>query len=342
MDLNDEFERKHMASIRKIQKKINRHYRDTIDKIYRKAFAIRYNGETFKISDFPYLAKHIDEVLVEFAEYLNIILVNGVKFEWDLSGEKNAAIILKAYGDENVSEIVKSIIYNPQKSALETFLSQKSRGLSLSDRVWKYTSQFRSEIEKNLFIGLEERKTAAEMARDQKQYLNEPDRLFRKVRDAKGKLVLSTNARNYRPGQGIYRSSYKNAVRLTRNVVNDAYRESDMVRYRSIPFILGYEIKLADNHPRYDICDQLKGVYPKTFSWRKWHVNCICFCVSKLPSMEEYEKYEDAILNGTSDGFKFKDSVTENNPAIRKYLQENREMLNRLSRKPDWIAQNNL
>lgn len=342
MDLNSKFEGKHKANIKKLQKSVNKHYRDTIDKIFKKAFTIKFNGETFRIADFPVLAKQIDDILISFSKDLNIMLVNGTKFEWDLSIEKNASIILETYGAAKVSDAVKKIIFDPQEKALEAFINQKSKGLGLSDRIWNYTNQFRAEIEQGLFVGLSDGTPAAEMARNQKQYLKEPDRLFRRIRNAKGKLVLSRSARLYMPGRGIYRSSFKNALRLTRNVINDAYRESDMIRYQTIPFITGYEVKLADNHPKYDVCDMLKGSYPKDFIWRKWHVNCICFCVSKLPSKEEYDKYEDAILNGTADKFKFSDPVTKINPAVDTYLEKNRDMLNRLKRKPDWITQNNL
>lgn len=346
MDLTDKHEAKHLANIRKLQKKISKHYRNTIDKIYNKAFGLKFDKGNFKISDYPTLSKHIDEVLLNFSEELNVMLVNGVKYEWDESINKNGSIILETYGASKISDTVKDVIFDPQAKALQSFLKRKSKGLGLSDRVWKYTNQFRSEIEKNLYAGISEGKPASAMARDQKQYLQEPDKLFRRVRiiDKKGnsKLVLSKAAREYKPGQGIYRSSYKNAFRLTRNVVNDAYRESDIIKYQSLPFVTGYQVKLADNHPKYDMCDLLKGEYPKSFIWRKWHVNCICFCVPKLPSKEEYDKYEDAILNGTNQNFKFKAPVSDINPAVSNYINDNRKMLNRLKRKPDWMTDNNL
>ncbi|WP_231489905.1 hypothetical protein [Pedobacter sp. Leaf170] len=245
-----------------------------------------------------------------------------------------------------MSAAVTNIIFDPQEKALESFLTRKTKGLGLSDRVWRYTNQFRSEIEQNLYAGVSEGKPAAAMARDQKQYLQEPDKLFRRVKiidkEGNAKLVLSKAAKEYHTGQGVYRSSFKNAFRLTRNVVNDAYRESDIIKYQSLPFVTGFQVRLADNHPKYDICDLLKGEYPKSFIWRKWHVNCICFCVPKLPSKAEYDKYEDAILNGTNKSFKFSEPVTEINPAIKNYIKDNRKMLNRLKRKPDWMTDNNL
>lgn len=46
------------------------------------------------------------------------------------------------------------------------------------------------------------------------------ERLYRRVRGADGKLHLSKAAKAYHPSQGVYRSSYKNAMRLTRTECN--------------------------------------------------------------------------------------------------------------------------
>lgn len=342
----DKYEKKHLANILKLQNKINKRYRETIDKIFSRANALKIKSATFSLSEYPTLSNYVNEVLLKFSEELNIMMVNGVKYEWDESINKNASIVLETYGASKVSGVVKELLYNPQANALDQFIKRKTNGLGLSDRVWNYTNQFRAEIEQGLYVGLSEGKSAAEMARDQKQYLKEPNKLFRRIKtvDEAGnvKYKLSKLAREYSPGQGVYRSSYKNALRLTRTIVNDSYRESDIIKYQSLPFVKGYEVRLADNHPKYDQCDILQGDYPKTFMWRKWHVNCICYCISKLPSKEEYNKYEDAILNGTEKDFKFSDQVKDVNPAVKSYIKDNRAMLNRLKRKPDWMTDNGI
>lgn len=58
------------------------------------------------------------------------------------------------------------------------------------------------------------------MTRDLRNYLQHPDVLFRRVRDQHGILRLSQAAKDYHPGQGVYRSSYKNARRLTATETN--------------------------------------------------------------------------------------------------------------------------
>lgn len=45
-------------------------------------------------------------------------------------------------------------------------------------------------------------------------------------------------------------------------------------------FILGYEIKLSHSHPCHDICEDLKGKYPKDFKWTRWHPNDLCYVIT--------------------------------------------------------------
>ena len=153
--------------------------------------------------------------------------------------------------------------------------------MSLSDRVWRYTDQFKTEIEMGIDCGLRDGLDAAQMARRLKQYLQHPDKLFRRVRDEHGNLQLSKAAAAFHPGRGVYRSSYKNARRLAATETNIAYRTADHVRWQQLDFIVGIEIHLSNNHtcrgrdgkpkPLYDICNELKGKYPKDFKFTGWH-----------------------------------------------------------------------
>jgi len=196
--------------------------------------------------------------------------------------------------------LIQEASFSRNADALEAFLARKSgpNGLDLSQRVWNYHNQFHFEIENNLAMGIKEGRPAAQMASDQKQYLAEPDSLFRRIRDFEGNLVLSKVAMEYNSGQGVYRSSYKNALRLERTETNMAYRSADNDRYARSKLILGYEVKLSDRHPTFDICDHLKGKYPKDFKFIGWHPQCLCYTVSILPSTAEYDKFEDALLSG--------------------------------------------
>jgi len=120
--------------------------------------------------------------------------------------------------------------------------------------------------------------------------LNNPTALFHRVRDKYGNLVLSKNAQNYHPGQGVYRSAYKNALRLASNEINVAYKSADWLRIQQNPDVVGFEVRLSPQHKVYDMCDELKGKYPKTFHFHGWHVGCKCHIVSILKTPDELIK----------------------------------------------------
>jgi hypothetical protein len=156
----------------------------------------------------------------------------------------------------------------------------------LSDRVWNLTGNARKEIEVVVQNGIIEGKSAEDIQRSIKQYLREPDRLFRSVRNAQTReQELSEAARKYHPGRGNYRSSYRNAMRLARTKINAAYRKAEWTRIQNNPLVSGYRIVLNNNHttlvkgkpePFHDICDELQGTYPKSFLWTGWHPQCRC------------------------------------------------------------------
>ena len=155
----------------------------------------------------------------------------------------------------------------------------------------------------SLDIGIREGQSAAQMSRNVRQYLNKPNMLFRRVRDEHGEMQLSKRAKAYHPGQGVYRSSYKNARRLTATETNIAYRTADHLRYQKMDYVVGIEIHLSGNHtlngkPFHDICDELAGKYPKDFKFTGWHPQCRCFVTSILKTKEEREEDVKKILRG--------------------------------------------
>lgn len=59
----------------------------------------------------------------------------------------------------------------------------------------------------------------------------------------KGKLVESKPMMNYNPGPGVYKSAYKNALRVAVTETNMAYRKADSDRWQKLDFVLGFEVK---------------------------------------------------------------------------------------------------
>lgn len=212
--------------------------------------------------------------------------------------------------DRVTSDFIKGVELSPSErermffrntEALEAWLAGNRNGLDLSSRVWNLDNQAKDQIELLISQGLVEGRDAQSLARDLQKFLINPDTRFRRLRDESGKLILSAPAKLYRPGRGIYRSAHKNALRVARNETNNAYRRADFDRRRRLPFVKGIRIQLSNAHPRYDICDELVGLYPKDFIWTGWHVNCLCFSTTVNMSKREFIKFLNSGVKQTQD-----------------------------------------
>jgi len=206
---------------------------------------------------------------------------------------------------------------------------------NLSDRIWKLSQENIELIKMYLESGISNGQSADVISRDLRQFLKEPNMRFRRIRDKDtGRLKLSQPAKNYHPGQGVYRSSYKNALRVAREEVNRAYRLADMYRYEKTEFILGYEVKLSGSHPKEDICDSLFGKYPKSFVFSGWHVQCFCYIVPILPSQDQFIKY----LNTGQ----IKKATIMTRPPLRatRFIDENKDKILAWKNKPYWLQDN--
>jgi len=176
--------------------------------------------------------------------------------------------------------------------ALTAFQRRADAGLGLSDRIWQTVRGHAENIERHLSLGIYEGTDARKMASEMKQYLNDPDTLFRRVRDVEGNLRLSKAAQQYHPGQGRYRSAYKNALRLTRTETNLAYQTAENERREKMDFVLGVRVQRSSSAPYdCDICEAGVGDYPKDYDWTLWHPNCLCFTTDILPSDDVIDGY---------------------------------------------------
>ncbi|MDP2234983.1 MAG: hypothetical protein Q8J88_00995 [Bacteroidales bacterium] len=259
-------------------------------------------SKPFRFEDYPSINKQAQEILKVLNDQIKVNIVNGIGQEWDESNKLNDLRTESVFKLKKIGKVPTAYLQR-NLAARDAFINRKTGkdGLNLSKRVWNYVGQFRQEMEMALDIGLADGRSAAELSRDVRKYLNEPDKLFRRVRDKRGVLQLSKNAKAYHPGRGVYRSSYKNAMRLTRTETNMAYRTADHTRWQQLPFIQGFEVRLSNNHTVVDICDDLQGKYPKEFKFTGWHPNCRCHVVAVLPTDEEFDKMEQALLDGESE-----------------------------------------
>lgn len=260
----------------------------------------------FSFDDYPSVKAVMQEVTKQLASRMITTIETGSKKQWLFACDKNDGFISSIMDTSKLSKSRLKKMQDRNLEALQAFQKRKIDGMNLSQRVWKYVGQYKEQLESALDVGLGDGRSAQQLARDVKQNLNEPNRLFRRVRDKRGNLVLSKAARAFHPGRGVYRSSVRNAQRLTRSEINMAYRESDWQRWQSLDFVVGFEIRRSNHEPLCDcdLCEKLVGRYPKTFKFKGWHPQCMCYAVPILMDEETFDENElgdlKAALHGTT------------------------------------------
>lgn len=306
-----------------------RHYRETeayaqaVQSLYDKAtLAItraaargKIDPDTpFSFDMYPSVQKEMQRITEQLAERVTVVIETGSKKQWLFACDKNDAFISSIMDTSKVSKARLKKMQDRNLDALAAFQGRKVDGMNLSQRVWKYVGQFKDQLENALDVGLGDGRSADELSRDVRQNLNDPNRLFRRVRDKRGNLVLSKRAAAFHPGRGVYRSSYKNAMRLTRSEINMAYRESDWQRWQSLDFVVGFEIHRSNHEPlcKCDTCAKLVGRYPKTFKFKGWHPQCMCYATPILMDEETFDENELGDLKAALRGTTYKHQQAKN------------------------------
>lgn len=338
----DLFDKRHLNNMLKRMRSVEAMFDEAVKEAARAGASSGFSDpeRPFYFDDFPAVRRKIDELIEQLHKKVVYAIEDGDHEEWLLSCEKNNELIEAMTRSTSIPKAQITQWKQPNLEALAAFQARKTNGLGLSDRVWNITEQFKQELELALDIGLGEGKSAAELSRDVRRYLNEPERLFRRVRDKHGVLRLSKAAKAYHPGQGVYRSSYKNALRLTATENNIAYRTSDYNRWQQLDFVVGIEIRCSNNHPDYDVCDELKGKYPKDFKFTGWHPFCRCHAVPILKTAEEMAADNERIMNGEPLDGNSANEVKDVPDNFKSWLDRNRERVKTTTSIPYFIKDN--
>lgn len=345
-----DYDKTHLRNLTAICTRIDRIFQKAAEEAAKIGVTIKNplpEDKIFSFDDYPATQKQIERLLNALQESMQTTIVNGVRSAWTLSNNKNNALVSRIFG-ERVGDLSKEQYrryFSTNGTALDAFLGRKEQGMNLSDRVWRYTNAFKHEIELGLDLGIRTGESAAKMTRSLRQYLQHPDKLFRRVRDKHGNLRLSKAAQAFHPGRGVYRSSYKNARRLAATETNMAYRTSDHLRWQQMDFVVGIEIKLSNNHtlngmPLTDICDELKGKYPKDFKFVGWHPHCRCHAVTILKTEEEMQQDTQRILAGEKPEKGSVNTVRDVPSAFKDWVEEHSERIKMGGNLPYFVKDN--
>lgn len=338
------YDEKHKQNLAKRAKKVSNLYDAAVKRLTQAAAPSLFDADKeqeFHFEDFPALKKEMDALMQDLYSSLQTNIEDGDEESWTLANTKNDAMVESVIGKAKLPKQTVEAWKHPHLEALNAFIDRKEAGMGLSKRVWNLTQQFKDEMELALELGMGEGKSAAELSRDIRKYLKEPSKLFRRVRDKSGALRLSKAAAAYHPGRGVYRSSYKNALRMTATENNMAYRTADHTRWQALPFVLGIEVRISNNHPIPDICDELAGRYPVEFKFTGWHPWCRCYAVSILAKQEEMDAYIKALIAGEDvSDWQFTGKVEEIPTEFTKWMKDNENRIAKAKSMPYFIKDN--
>ena len=369
------------------------HYADNVRRLYAaatnellKLSAMKAsNGVSaaFSFSDNKRLSEQANAILRALYSGVYNEIKGGVIAEWGNANKSCDALITSIFGKKVKEDNHYARYFARNKESVDVFFKRKSEygGLNLSQRVWKYVGDFKTEMEMALSVTMGEGKSAATISREVRKYLQRPDMMFRRFRvktgeqdifDADGNVVgkepvygrvwkrkvvdavtgnvswQTVKLKDYSFGRGVYRSSYKNAMRLARTETNMAYRTADQERWRQLDFVIGYRVVLSDNHPEPDICNDLsakrgekgsRGVYPKDFVFKGWHPQCRCYVVPILADEKEFDKIQEAILNDEPIP-ESKSVIREPNKYFQDWWKSNKSRVAEAQSLPYWVKDN--
>lgn len=305
-------------------------YASGVDKLYDQALADI--ARLFALVDYDPTApfsfaaygkmQGVDEIMQRLESQVQSVVDMGVRNEYATAYGECEELIRQVVRENVQGQMMQAFAPKTASgTAAQRFLLANQAGdITASQRVWNgaVLGQMETAVQEGLMEGM----PAKRMATQLKRYLVEPDNYFRRFRIKTGESEagesiygrkwkkrirtedgsfrwIDADPDDYPSGQGIYHSSYKNALRYTRTTTNIAYRTADYDRYQELPFVIGIEIRLSNN-PKHvpDVCDDLAGQYPKDFKWTGWHPNCMCYQIPLLAKKDEVDQMVDAVLDG--------------------------------------------
>ena len=148
------------------------------------------------------------------------------------------------------------------------YRGQYQSGTTLSRRVWDVRDKSVQTLRRTVASGVAQGRPASAIAADVKAQ------------------TLAGRVSKYmpNPGQGVYRSAYKNALRMVRTETNNAYVDAQL----EYSIHKGYKVlwNLSPGHPEEDECDDLAGKEydPESVPYPN-HPNEACFLTTVLPQI---------------------------------------------------------
>lgn len=284
----------------------------------------------FMWSDYPQTRKRIRDLQERFVEDIGAVIYSGTSEEWKNSNEVQDLLankVLQTYG-ATIGKEKYEILYQPNNDALKAFQQRKDKGFTISDKLWNQSTLYKQELEEAISCAIQKGTIAITLSKQISKYLLDFPQLQKDYKERFGKASRAMDCE--------YRS-----IRLAASEINMAYRQAENLRWQQMDFVVGYEIKLSNNHtcngkPFQDICDILAGKYPKDFQWTGWHPLCRCYKIPILKTEEEFWEWDGRSEATTASVNEVKDVPD----AFKKWINENIQRAKSWDSAPYFIRDN--
>ena len=301
-------------------KRLGRLYSDYVKKLTSLGYGedVLEDDALFNFDNFPQLKARLNEIFNDYYQNSLLCYKSGITDGVALAYNHDEMVI------GGYSVLTDKAIRVARDTAAATFIASRLKaknGLNLSQTVWNYCQQTKSEFEmamsNTIADGIKQGSSAEEIGKSIRRYLNDPDMMYRRYhtikvqKNGKKKDVVTWRRRRIidgkvrfveepleKVGMGVYRSARKNALRVARTEINAAYHKARNERWQNEPFVIGQYIHVSPQHDIDDICNDLEGRYPKDFDWRSWHANCMCTSDPITIQGEEKKEFYKRLMAG--------------------------------------------
>lgn len=300
-------------------------------------------AKQFAFADYPQFLARFNRIVDKTVFKVATTIDDGVTNAWLRSNVKNDALVNSVL---DVTRLPKSKVKQYFERNLSALAETRTPIKDLSKNIFNITKQFTNIAELAIDEGVGKGTGARLLAREIRTAVGDPDYIFRRVRDKRGNLQLSKNAKKFKKdnpdasGRGKALNPQANYERLTRTEINRSYRKADQSRYQTLDFVVGVKINLSNNPNHCPMCEALAGIYPKQFVFIGWHPNCRCYKTTVLKTDDEIEADNVRILNGKQPLARSANSVYKMPDNYNTWVEDNKDRLQaaiKRDKKPYWI-----
>ena len=276
------------------------------------------SDKPFMWSDYPQTRKRIRDLQERFVEDIGAVIYSGTSEEWKNSNEVQDLLankVLQTYG-ATIGKEKYEILYQPNNDALKAFQQRKDKGFTISDKLWNQSTLYKQELEEAISCAIQKGTSAIILSKQISKYLLDFPQLQKDYKERFGKASRAMDCE--------YRS-----IRLVASEINMAYRQAENLRWQQMDFVVGYEIKLSNNHT----CN---GKPFQDFQWTSWHPLCRCYKIPILKTEEEFWEWDGRNEATTASVNEVKDVPD----AFKKWINENIQRAKSWDSAPYFIRDN--